>query len=97
MGPLCFFTILMMDWRQGIELKNEVYVSILAVVLFLFMSVNMMTYFAVTNLQNFLAILERLSEVFEMEEFELIRITSTDEKDVCIKLKDASFAWGYRV
>ena len=56
-----------------------------------------MTYFAVTNLQSFLAILERLAQVFEMEEFELTRITNSEEKDICVKFTDAAFAWGYRV
>ena len=57
MGQLCFFTLLMTQWAQGEELKTETFVPILAIVLFLFSSVNSMTFMAMNAVANLLAVL----------------------------------------
>ena len=49
MGLVAVWLILWLEWRQGNELKNEVFVSILAMVYFVFFSVNILTYFSLTN------------------------------------------------
>ena len=49
MGLVAVWLILWLEWRQENELKNEVFVSILAMVYFVFFSVNVLTYFSLTN------------------------------------------------
>lgn len=44
-----------------------------------------------------MAILERLSLIFEMEEYRRNRQTECDPKDVSIQVNNCSFSWGFRV
>lgn len=69
MGLVAILIILGIEWSEGKELKNDLSISMLAMIYFIFFSVNVITYFALTNVQNFLAILFRLSQIFEMEEY----------------------------
>ena len=41
----------------------------LSVIYLIFFSINILTYFGLTSVYNFMAILERLGKIFEMEEF----------------------------
>ena len=95
MGLVAILAILLSEWQQGNVLSLDVSISILAMVYFVFFSVNIITYFALTNVQNFLAILERLSYVIEMEEHQSLRRSEGD--DVFIKIEKAAFSWGFRV
>jgi hypothetical protein len=55
---------------KGIKLDQSNSVSLLAMIYYIFVSVNAMTYYAMTTLQTFFAVVKRLSSVFEMEEYE---------------------------
>lgn len=68
MGLITVFFIIYYDWRDGKKLDNALAVSTMALIYFLFFSVNLLLYFAVINIQNFFTILKRMSEVFCMEE-----------------------------
>lgn len=61
MGLIAILIILLIDWTQGIKLETEIVVSTMAMVYFVFMAVNVIFYFALTNCQNFLHVLDRLS------------------------------------
>lgn len=61
MGLIAILIILLIDWFQGIKLETEIVVSTMAMVYFVFMAVNVIFYFALTNTQNFLLVLFRLS------------------------------------
>jgi hypothetical protein len=54
----------------------------LSVIYLIFFSINILTYFGMTSVKNFMAILERLSLIFEMEEYKRNRQTGCDPKDV---------------
>jgi ABC-type transport system involved in cytochrome bd biosynthesis fused ATPase/permease subunit len=95
MGLVAILIILMSEWNAGKELNLDISISILAMVYFVFFSVNIITYFALTNVQSFLAILFRLSEIIGMEEQQTQRITNGPE--VLISIQNASFSWGFRV
>lgn len=70
----------------------------MALVYFLFFGVNLEIHFTYLGLQTFFAVLERLSEVFEMEENECHRMTYIkNSEEVGISIKDAAFTWGFRV
>ena len=71
--------------------------SVMAMIFFIFAAVNSMTYYAMNTIQTFLAILFRLSSVFEMEEYEFNRNIDVEKEDVRIKMEGAEFSWGYKV
>ena len=57
MGLISILTIFMIEWKNGEALKSESAISSLAMIYFVFFSVNNKTYHAMTNVQSFLAIL----------------------------------------
>lgn len=69
----------------------------LSVIYLIFFSINILTYFGMTNVKNFMAILDRLSKIFEMEEYRRQRQTSCEPKDVSIEMNQCAFSWGFRV
>ncbi|MFN9900539.1 MAG: hypothetical protein ACK55Z_17500 [bacterium] len=69
----------------------------LSVIYLIFFSINILTYFGMTSVKNFMAILDRLSLIFEMEEYKRNRQTECDPKDVSIQVNNCSFSWGFRV
>jgi len=68
-GLIAVMIILVSEWKKGIILDNGKSVAMLSMIYLVFFSVNILFYFGLTNLQNFLAIVRRLSSVFEMQEF----------------------------
>jgi len=64
---------------------------------FVFFSVNVLCYFGLTNLQNFLAIVKRLSSVFEMQEFERRRDTRLPSSEAMVEMENVTLSWGFRV
>jgi hypothetical protein len=69
----------------------------LSVIYLIFFSINILTYFGLTSVYNFMAILERLGKIFEMEEYKRKRITDCDSKDALIEVNNCAFSWGFRV
>lgn len=119
---LAAFLIFIREWSLGIELSLSGSVSTLAMVFYLFVTINQLTYIAVFQLFNFLAILERIGSVLRLEDFkkegdikdqvnpQAIGFESQTQlledgrakplKDISeshIRLKDASFNWGFRL
>ena len=89
--------ILVIEWSQGKELFNDKIVPMLAMIYLVFFSTNMITYFGLSSLQTFLAILDRLASVFAMEENQVTRDTKCSPEDVSITVKDGTFSWGFRI
>jgi hypothetical protein len=67
---------------KGIKLDQSNSVSLLAMIYYIFVSVNALTYYAMTTLQTFFAVVKRLSSVFEMEEYESKREEILDKSKV---------------
>jgi hypothetical protein len=65
--------ILIPKWARGEKLDEGVSISLLAMVFYIFLSVNSFTYYGMTTLQQFFAIIARYSSVFEMGEFDFTR------------------------
>ena len=57
MGLVAVFAILFPQWVMGQYLETDVTISMLSMVYFVFFAVNVLTYFALVNVSNFLAIL----------------------------------------
>ena len=47
--------------------------------------------------QTFLSILDRVSAVFEKEEFQETRQIKVAKEEVCVKFTDADIGWGFKV
>lgn len=61
--------------------------SLMAMIYFIFASVNSMTYYALTSIQTFFAILERLSSILEMDEYVTSRKIDVPKEKVHIVMK----------
>jgi len=68
-GLLVLALIVLPQWKQGEYLDEASTISLMAMLFYIFLSVNSLVYYALSTLQQFLAIIERLSQVFELEEF----------------------------
>lgn len=58
----------------------KVSMSLMAMIFYIFISVNALTYMGLTVVQSFLSAVERMSTVFCMEEFEFKREDTCDDK-----------------
>lgn len=76
----------------------SVSMSLMAMIFYIFISVNAMTYMGLTVMQQFLSATERMSSVFCMEEFEFKREAKCDDKtEVAVKMTDVDIGWGFRL
>ena len=62
--------IFISKWARGEELDESISMSLMAMIYFVFLAVNSLTYFGMTTFQTFSAILFRIGSIFEMEEFD---------------------------
>ena len=69
LAVLSTFFIFYYQWSNGIEIEMAKSFAILAMVYYLFVTVNQLTYLAVFQLSNFLAILNRISSVLRLEQY----------------------------
>ena len=65
-------------WARGEKLDEGVSMSMMAMVFYIFISINMMTYVAMNAVQTFLAIVDRMSSVYAMEEYTDLRDQNVD-------------------
>lgn len=69
----------------------------LAIIYYLFFSVNSLAYYALTTLNQASAVTHRLSEVFRMEEHKSTREDRVVAGKPAIEIKDGDYAWGFRI
>lgn len=63
------FLIFYYTWSKGEEIDLASSTSTLAMIYYLFVTVNQLTYIAVFQMSNFFAILNRISSVLQLENF----------------------------
>lgn len=68
-GLLVAIAVLIPQWMRGEQLKEGVSMAMMAMVYYIFISVNMMTYVAMNAVASFLATIERMSTVYSLEEY----------------------------
>lgn len=56
-----------------------------------------MTYMAMVSAQTFMAIIYRVSTIFEMEEYKFTRDDNVKKEDVKVAFSAASLTWGFKV
>jgi hypothetical protein len=68
-GLIVLNNIFLVQWGRGDKLDSSVSMSLMAIIFYIFISVNAMTYMGMTVYQQFMSCVQRISEVIEMEEF----------------------------
>jgi len=96
MGLVAVLLIFLPKWYMGEEIREEESFALLAMIYFVFFSVNSFTYMGMTTIQQFLVIVKRLSDIFMMDDFTIDRNEEVEYKDVGIKIENGEYAWGFK-
>lgn len=97
-GLLAILGIFLPKWFMGEKLDIGDGFTLLAMLYYLFFSVNSMTYYSMNTINQALAVIYRLSEVFRMEEHKKSQSLGRAEGDEpAVKLVNAEYVWGYRI
>ena len=91
-GVLCIF---LPKWFMGEELLFGDSFTLLAMIYYLFFSVNALTYQSITTLNYAYVVIYRLSEVFRMEEHQKSRVEYSIDGQPAIDINSAEYAWGF--
>ena len=94
-GLIVIIAILVPKWARGEKLDEGVSMSLMAMVFYIFMSANAMTYYGMTSLQQFSAIVLRMSEVFELDEYSFKRNVDAGKDKALVKFENADISWGF--
>ena len=82
---------------MGEELKSGESMATLAMLFYIFLSVNSLTYMGMTTLQTFLAVIYRISTVLEMSEYDFSRDFDVRKEDVEVSFDNADVSWGFKM
>lgn len=69
-GLIAILYILLMQWWREQPLDESVSIALMAMIYYIFYSVNLVTYIGITIGQTLLAIVERISSVLVLENYE---------------------------
>ena len=83
-GFLCVLTIFVLEWSRGNKLSLGDSFALLAMIFFLFMAINSMTFYSMSTCLRALTVIERVSEVLEMEEHKFDRELTVKDDEPCI-------------
>ena len=95
MGLVAALCIFIPKWYMGEKIEMGESFSMLALVFFLFYSINSLTYYSMQTTLQFLGVLHRLSAVFGLEEHKRERVEDVEQGEACVRLTDASYTWGF--
>ena len=70
LAMVAVFLIFYYEWSQGEEIELAKSLSTLAIIFFLFVTVNQLSYIAIFQMSNFFAILRRVGGVLRLEDFD---------------------------
>ena len=96
-GLIVIIVIVLGLWKNGMKLDVGVTMSLMAMVFYIFISVNFLFYLGLTFLQTFLAVVERVASIFELEEHQSDRNAEVSPDQVKIQMSSCDFSWGYKV
>lgn len=85
-------------YNSGQQISSAVSLSLLSMVFYMFISINQLFYYGMTALVSFLAVIRRISCIFDLEEYQSDRTVPLAEGDnAIIELNNCCFSWGFRV
>ena len=96
-GLIGVLIILLSKWYNGELLNLGDSFTLVALIYYLFFSVNSMTYYTMNTINMSLAVIYRLSEVFRMEEHSNTRRDHVVQGEPAIDIIKGEYAWGFRV
>lgn len=96
-GLLVVMFVLLPEWFKGERMRTSDVLSVMSMIFMVFFQVNILTFFGINTLKNFITILRRLASVFTMEEYACERLRDVEPENVLLEVQDASFSWGFRV
>ena len=96
-GLFVIVAVLSTQFSRGIELKEGETMSLMAMIFYLFIAVNSMTYHGMTTVQTFLSVVERAAAIFEMDEYHSTRKENVKPEDVELVYEDVDISWGFKV
>lgn len=86
-GMLVIIVIIVGLWKTGRKLEEAITMSLLAMVFYLFTTINFMFYMGMTTLQGYMAVLDRVSQIFQMAEYHSDRqIQNVNGREVVVKM-----------
>ena len=92
-GILCIF---LPKWHMGEEIKLGDSFALVAMIYYLFFSVNSLTYYSMNTINQALAVIYRLSEVLRLEEHSSER-SEPVQGQPNVQLENMEYAWGFRI
>jgi len=96
-GFYAFLAIVLCTYWRGVELKAGEAMATLSILFFLFMSVNGITVYALNTTFQFFGVMVRIGDVFKLSEHQSTRQVANTPEEVCIKVTDGSYSWGFKV
>ena len=96
-GLYVSIAIFVPKWARGDMLDEGNSISVMAMVYYIFISINMICYWALTNFQVFLAVVFRTSQIFYMPEYTFKRNHEVKQEDVKVHFDGCDFSWGFKV
>jgi hypothetical protein len=91
---LCIFVLRLYEGKDLIAADS---MAIRSMVFQLFFFTNKLLYMGIVNGYNLLAIIERASSIFSMEEFKMDRSIKSDKEQSIVRLENASYTYGYKL
>lgn len=88
--------IFLPKWFMGEKIDLGDSFALLAMIYYLFFSVNSLTYYSMNTMNQALAVIYRLSKVFRMEEHVSERGDVVQGQPL-VHLENMEYAWGFRV
>lgn len=96
-GFYVYLMIALCTYWRGVTMKPSEAMAMLSVLFFLFMSVNGITVYSMNTTFQFFAIMDRIGDIFQLQEHVAYRLPAATPKDVCVKVTNGSYSWGFKV
>ena len=96
-GLVVIILIMVGLYQAEQKLDEAISMSLMAMLFYMFIGVNMLFYYGLTTLIAFLAVLKRISSIFALDEFHSDRTIPADKAQTSVSMHECSFTWGFRV
>jgi ATP-binding cassette subfamily C (CFTR/MRP) protein 4 len=96
MGLVVMLVVVGLKWLNNEPLEEEKLIPLMALVFYLFISVNTKAHNAIGTFQQLYVILERIGNVMGMEEKQRKKDPKSLNQTPTIQLQNASFSWGFK-
>lgn len=96
-GFITFLAIMLVQYFRGKLIKSSEALAILSILFYLFMSINSVTVYALNTAFQFIAVTNRIGDVFKLSEHKSYRQIASTPKETMINITNGSYSWGFKV